>query len=383
MTLSINNPAVETYIFIIIFLAAVLILTRRRREKDFFPPEATHELKGLAILAIIFSHIGYFLIPGQNFLFPLSVAAGVGVNLFLFLSGYGLTASSIKNKFSLRQFYRRRLIKLYLPLWLSLLIFFLLDHLALGQAYGLNYVGQSFLGFFPRADLFMDVNSPLWYFTFILFYYLLFPIAFSLKNHRLSALAVYLVTYLIIFLNPGFLNQVMPLYSIHTLAFPLGMLLASLRYEPNNFLDLILARTVSWAKTRPRWFKKIGYWLSVVILLTVLAYTAYYSNIGGELKEELTSLITMSALVILFLIKKVNFGIFHVFGILSYEIYLLHWPILSRYEMFYRVFPAWLATALYLVLFLILGLALNRFSGIILSQPRNKKNINRLLLKNH
>ena len=240
MMVSINNPVGSTHIFIIILLALVLIWARRRQSGEFFPAEATQELKGLAILAIIFSHIGYFLVPGGNFLFPLSIMAGVGVNLFLFLSGYGLTSSSIKNKFTARQFYRRRLMKLFIPLWLTLIIFFLLDYFALNLTYGLSYIGRSFLGFFPRADLYGDVNSPLWYFTLILFYYLLFPLVFILKNHRLSALAVYLATYLIVWLNPSWLNQVMHLYKIHILAFPLGMLLASLYYEPNNFLNSIL-----------------------------------------------------------------------------------------------------------------------------------------------
>lgn len=364
MMVSINNSVGATYIFLVIFLALALIFARRRRERDFFPLEATQELKGLAILGIIFSHIGYFLVTDHRFLFPLSIMAGVGVNLFLFLSGYGLTASSLKKKFKPWQFYRRRLLKLFTPLWLVLIILFLLDYLSLHLIYGAGYVVSSFLGFFPAADLYKDINSPLWYFTLILFYYLIFPLVFSLKNHRLSALAVALASYLILWLNPAWLSRVMPLYSIHLLAFPLGMLIASLYYEPSNFLNSIIVRVRSWFKD----FKKIGYWLSVIILLALVGYTAYYSNIGGGFMEELTSLITMSALIILFLIKKINFGFFYIFGVYSYEIYLLHWPILYRHEIFYRFAPAWLATALYLLLFLLLGLGLKKVSEIILKK---------------
>ncbi|MDO8667668.1 MAG: acyltransferase family protein [bacterium] len=371
MTISINNPVESTYIFAAILLVAIIVWTRRRRGGDFFPPEATQELKGLAILAIVFSHIGYFLISGQKFLFPLSVMAGVGVNLFLFLSGYGLTASSIKSKFTWKkigQFYRCRWLKLFMPFWLTLAVFFLLDYFLLDLNYGLSYLVQSFLGFFPRADLYNDVNSPLWYFSLILFYYLLFPLVFLLRNHRLSALAVYLITYLIIWLNPGYLSQVMHLYKVHILAFPLGMLFASLYYEPNNFLNQVVFRIrslVSGSSSGVKYFKKIFYWIFVIILLAIAVYTADYSNIGSY-KEEFTSIITMSALIILFLIKKINFGFLYIVGVYSYEIYLLHWPILYRYEMFYGSMPAWLATALYLLLFLILGLALKKVSEVVL-----------------
>lgn len=369
MIISINDPVGSTYIFIVLLLAAILIWARRRQDNDFFPVSATQELKGLAMLVIVFSHIGLFLISGQNFLYPLSIMAGVGVNLFLFLSGYGLAASSIKNKLSISQFYGRRLIKLFLPFWLSLLAFFFLDYFVLGLSYGPAYLARSFLGYFPRADLFNDVNSPLWYFTLILFYYLVFPLAFLFKNHRLSALALYLAAYLIVWLNPAWLNQVMHLYEIHILAFPLGVLLASLQFEPNQFLKFLAAGAKNLFQGQAAWlkiFKPIGYWALSIAFLAVAVYTAYYSNIGGELKEELTSLATVFALVGLFLIKKINFGFFYIFGLYSYEIYLLHWPLLYRYDVFYRLLPAWLATALYLILFIALGWILKKISDNIM-----------------
>lgn len=370
MMISINNPIESTYIFLAIFLAAILIGARRGQNKGFFPLTATQELKGLAILAIVFSHIGLFLIAGQNFLYPLSLLAGVGVNLFLFLSGYGLAVSSIKNKLTAGQFYKRRLIKLFTPFWLSLAVFFLLDYFFLGLSYGPAYLVRSFLGFFPRADLYNDVNSPLWYITLILFYYLIFPLFFAFKNHRWSALALYLITYFIVWLSPAFLSQVMHLYKVHIMAFPLGVILASLYYEPNQFLKFMSARARRLFSGKSFWlkiFKPIGYWVLIIILLAIAVYTAYYSNIGGGFKEELTSLVTVAALVILFLIKKVNFGFFYLVGVYSYEIYLLHWPLLYRYDLFYRSLPAWLATTLYLALFIILGWLIKKASDAILS----------------
>ena len=127
MIISIINPIQATYIFIAIFSVAILFSLRSKKNHDFFPIETTNELKGLAILLVIFGHIGYFLVDDHSFLFPLSTIAGVGVDIFLFLSGYGLVVSALKKTLTIFQFYKTRLIKLLIPLWITLGTFFLLD----------------------------------------------------------------------------------------------------------------------------------------------------------------------------------------------------------------------------------------------------------------
>lgn len=153
MTISINNVVDSTNIFIAIFLVAFLALIRKQKNKEFFSVAVSQELKGFAILAIVFSHIGYFLSTDTRFLFPLSILAGVGVNLFLFLSGYGLTISSFGKNLSIGQFYERRLLKLFIPLWLVLAALFLLDYFALGKFYSWSYTINAMFGLFLHADL--------------------------------------------------------------------------------------------------------------------------------------------------------------------------------------------------------------------------------------
>lgn len=369
MMLSIINPVAATNIFIVIFLVALIISARLKPGNLGLSPRVSTELKGVAILAVIFSHIGYFLITDHRFLFPLSIMAGVGVNLFLFVSGFGLTASSIKNKFSLKEFYQRRLAKLFTPMWLVLIAILLLDFFILHRVYGFSYIGRSFLGFFPQADVFSDIDSPLWYFSLILFYYLVFPLFYFLKNYKLSALTIYAITYFIIKSEPKFLSDIIHLYKIHLMAFPFGMLIASLVYEKDKISNFIIAAINYISSFLKGLFRKISYYILSIILLAVAGYTAYYSNVGaGSWAEEITSLITMSAIIILFSMKKIKFGLFYIFGLYSYEIYLFHWPVLSRYDLFYKFTPAWLATALYLILFLVLAWALKN-----VAQSINKK----------
>ena len=174
MAILVNSPVISTYIFIIIFLVVVLATIRRKGTQEFFSATVSQELKGLAILMIIFGHIGYFLANDHRFLFPLSISAGVGVNLFLLLSGYGLATSSFRQTISIKQFYQKRLLKLFIPFWLVLVFFLALDYFVWRHTYSWAYITRSFLGLFPSADLSTDLNSPLWYFSLILFYYLPF-----------------------------------------------------------------------------------------------------------------------------------------------------------------------------------------------------------------
>ncbi|KKR32639.1 MAG: hypothetical protein UT64_C0027G0010 [Candidatus Falkowbacteria bacterium GW2011_GWF2_39_8] len=362
MTISINNPLLATYIFEIIFVVALLISIRRREGNDFFPASVTQELKGLAILAVVFSHIGYFLVTDHRFLYPISTVAGVGVNLFLFLSGYGLMISSLKKQYSVWQFYRHRLLKLFIPFWLALIVFFLLDSLFLKINYSWNYIGEALLGLFTHADLYQDVNSPLWYFTLILFYYLVFPLVFLRKYPWLSAGIIYLITYFILDINPDRLIYVVHLYKIHLIAFPLGMFIAGLASQKKISAYLELGKN-KIANANRKIFKTIFYYFSLAVLIILVGYTLYFPGIGQEpLTEELTSIAAVLALILIFSMKKFDIKLLYWFGFYSYEIYLFHWPLLYRYDLFFKFLPAWFALVIYLAFFLALGWGLRKIS---------------------
>lgn len=354
MNLVIQNPVQSTVIFIGIFIISLFLYSRKRTEEG-FSYHLTQELKGVAILVVIFSHVGYFLVSDHRFLFPLSIMAGVGVNLFLFLSGYGLTISALSKPFSVINFYKHHLSKLYVPFWLSLILFFALDLLITKGSYGMWYIAQSFSGFFPRADLILDVNSPLWYFTLIIFYYLVFPLVFSKERPWFSALILYVLGRGLIFWNSSTFEQVISLYRVHMFAFPMGVFLGWLAFgykdHWNHFIN---------------YFKHWGW---TIVLFFLVAFTAYYSHVGDlPWKEESTSLWTVLLLVLLFLQFKVENRLLYWFGVYSYEIYLLHWPILSRFDFLFPYLPAWFATAAYLCIFLVLGWGLERFSKIIIKR---------------
>ena len=363
MSISINNPLESSYIFIALFLCALFLSIRKRKiENSFFPISVTTELKGIAILLIIFSHIGYFLIDDHRFLFPLSIAAGVGVDLFLFLSGQGLVLSSMKKSLSIIEQYRSRLLKLFFPFWIVLSTFLVLDFFILKLSYPTNFLFQSFLGLFPHADIFNDFNSPLWYFTLIVFYYLAFPLFFYKRFPEISALAIFVITRLFLEWSPTAFENVLHLYEVHTIAFPLGMIFAARSAIIFKYVGLI-----------KEFFKEKSYLVEIfrytvmAIMLFVAYYTAMNPNFGEDkLIVELTSLVTMASIILIFLLKKIEFRLFYVFGFFSYEIYLLHWPLLLRYDFLYQNIPAWITTVLYLGIFIGLGWLLSRINKLII-----------------
>jgi peptidoglycan/LPS O-acetylase OafA/YrhL len=376
MKILIDNPITGTYIFIAIFVFAILLSLRKKKSEGFFPISITNELKGVAILTVIFGHIGYFLVSDNRFLFPLSTISGVGVDLFLFLSGYGLVVSAIKKSRSVAKFYKDRLLKLLIPFWLILSTFFLLDFFVLSKGYSISYIMSSFLGFFPTADMYSDINSPLWYFTLILFYYFIFPLVFIKKRPWVSAILIYVISFLA--LNISFIGGVRYFYEIHSWAFPIGVLFGGLICSESGLILKKLATDTIAKINFHRWskvFKSIASYLLIVIFGLVIVYGFYHSGAGKSINiNQLISIIVTLSFVGVFLLKKNEIKLFSLLGIYSYEIYLLHWPILYRYDVFFKFLPNWLAVSLYLILFIALGWLLKKVSERMSSVFLKEKN---------
>ena len=359
MQIAVQNAYLSTWIFTILLIIIVIFSMRKKHDDGLLTLSVTQELKGFAILTVIFCHIGYFLATDSQFLFPLSIMSGVGVDIFLFLSGFGLTMSALAKNISVFGFYKKHLSKIYIPLWIILAIFFTLSFFVSHIGYSSSYILKSFTGIFTSADIYKDINSPLWFITAIVFYYLLFPIFFSKKYPWISAIIIFLCSFAIVKSNPSILAGVMNLYQVHILAFPVGMLYAWVLSQPNisTYIKHFLANL------RPP-----IYYFFIFLIIFVIGYLAYFSGVGkGIFWQSCISMITTLAVIKLFIMKQVRINLFYVLGLYSFEIYLLHWPILYHYDVFYHYLPAWLATISYLGLFLVLGFLLKKVSDQILT----------------
>lgn len=119
---------------------------------EFFSRQHTTLLKGIAILTVIWGHIGL-----AYHIYSIQWIAGIGVALFLICSGYGLEASFNKN--GLNNFWEKRIIAVVIPYW----IIYLIATLLLRSKINL----QAFLSIL----LFVKAN---WYIPYILIVYVIY-----------------------------------------------------------------------------------------------------------------------------------------------------------------------------------------------------------------
>lgn len=356
--LYVTEPVLQTWIFSFLLALALFLTMRPRKDMSLFPLSTTQELKGLAIIMIVLAHIGYGLANDPRFLWPLTNLAGLGVNIFLFVSGYGITSSSIRKPLGIKEFYTKRLKKLFLPFWIVLAVYFLLDYLFLHRTYPTEYIARSFAGIFKTADIHNDIDSPLWYFSFILFYYLIYPFVYIKKRPWLSAIIIYAITYALLHHSQYIQNlDNVRFYKVYSLAFPLGMVAAWL----NSKQDTITKKLKNYFSglRKSKLFRRILYYSLLVIFISLFIYGRKQSTPWDiPRREQMINILTMLCLIAIFLLKRVDFKLLYIFGIYSYEIYLLHWPLMSRYDFLFNNMYSWLGVCLYLAIFVLLGIVL-------------------------
>lgn len=377
MPITVTHVEESTTVVILVLIAAFVLSLRKAKRKDLLPMAVSQELKGFSILAIVFAHISYMLVSDHDLLYPLNGGAGVGVDVFLFLSGYGLSVSMLKKPLSAVEFYKRRMIKVFIPFWIVLLALFATDAVFLDIHYSLPYMVQSFLGWFPRTLPFEDVNSPFWYITWMLMFYALFPLLYS-KNHLwLTAVLLSVSANLVTQFNPLRLETNW-WQQMHTNAFSLGILLAWLLFKTNTGNTRVVDQLIQIRDS----CSVVGRYFIFSALLLFAAYLASHGKpwdwpVLNQLLQKVslisedhaigqtTSLLAMLMLLVAFALKKFESRLLYIFGVYSYETYLLHWPLMARYDAYFHALPAWSAVLLWLLTLLAIGWLLQKMTQSI------------------
>ena len=368
MPITLTDDIYQTNLIVIAVLIAVVLFTfRRSKHTDLFPVSVTQELKGLGILTVVFAHFAYMLVTNADFLFPLSIIAGVGVDLFLFMSGYGLTVGMLKKPLPILEFYKRRVIKIFIPFWVAIILIFAANAIFLDIHYSVPYMIQSLLGWFPTAEGFDDVNSPFWYITWMMMFYVLFPLVFSTKKPWLSAIILAVIATLIGVYNPLEMGDNW-LHRLHTVAFSLGIVFAWLLFETKdkeNKLVVYLKEFRNKAKFTP--YIVIALMLGVVVYMSLHTTANHWPTLTailgkGYFVDQLTSIIIMFAFIVIFSLKKFDNKFLSIYGLYSFEVYLIHWPLIGRYDIFFDIFPAWAAVIAWLITFIVISWLLQKIT---------------------
>jgi len=360
-----TSVQLSTYVIIAVAILVLFTTLKESTHKELFPISVTNELKGLGILTVVFAHFAYMKVTNGEFLFPLSIIAGVGVDLFLVMSGFGLTVSMLKKPMRAIDFYKKRVIKVFIPFWIALIIMFIADALFMDKTYSIWYIIKSILGFFPTADGFGDVNSPFWYITWMIMFYLLFPLVFFKDKPWLTALILAFIATIIGTFNIFDLGSNW-LHRLHTVAFSLGIVIAWLLQvkdgEENKFVKFIKNFRDNSQDIR---------YIIIAIMFVIVFYVSQrtganswpiLTSILGEgfFVEQLMSILITMAFIVIFILKKVDSKFLTMYGVYSYEVYLIHWPLMAKYDIFFGYLSPWGAVIAWLVTFILVSMLLQR-----------------------
>lgn len=232
------------------------------------------EIMGMAILMVIFHHIGFggmYSCTGiANFFLKLG---SCGVDLFLVLSSFGLYFSIEKNP-NLWHFYKRRLFRIT-PAFLLIILGFHMNHLE--DALNMRF-------------WYVELRNN-WYIPFILVAYLFFPLVYKLQKKRLltplllACVISFIGTVLLVYSHRDNIHNVPMLMLQRLPVFCLGALLADsraawrLKHYSVCLLVLLFALYVSFALDKEYLVYPL-YFLACVPMICLLVSCLY--KLGAE-----------------------------------------------------------------------------------------------------
>ncbi|KQB77858.1 hypothetical protein AK964_13115 [Clostridium butyricum] len=129
----------------------------------------TTELKGFAILIIIYLHVsGLFQLPNY-------FHGEFGVDIFVILSGFGLTLSYLHKNTKPIEFLKKRLFRLLPSYWIVLIFIFFMNKYVMKISIDFKDYIIHFLGIHSLFEKsFYTISPQFWYMTLILTLYILF-----------------------------------------------------------------------------------------------------------------------------------------------------------------------------------------------------------------
>ena len=266
-----------------------------------FSKQDTDIVKGIAILMVIISHIGQAF--GVGFINPLGP---IGVFLFLFISGYGLTVSYVIKKNNFKGYIKKRFKKVYVPYILTVIMFVFWQ---IFQHVEITYV--------DLADYLLLIKLPqgsYWYLVLAFYWYFAFIVVIQLAPKGWKQASLLIFFSVVIILLRGF-NR---LYVWQLFSFPLGMCAA--RYQ--NMAQKILHR-----------FQGIGgvkllIAAAAIVFLKKSSYVETHELGIGDTCLQIALTLDMGIFILIqerlwgqvkWVKKVVGF-----IGMISYELYLAH-----------------------------------------------------------
>lgn len=179
-----------SFFYFVVILCSFFLFTRSRDVINYsLTKEKTDFLKGILAMSVLVGHLS-FLARGY---FPYSTfyhLGLIGVNAFLFISGYGLMMSLVKKGNAyLDGFLKKRLSKIIVPFLIAILVFFATIYLQDGA--------KAFVGIYGMIkNRWIDGVLPFsWYVYSIIYLYFMFYVVNRMIKNKLVAIgAIFVAT---------------------------------------------------------------------------------------------------------------------------------------------------------------------------------------------
>ena len=325
-----------------------------------FRLHSVDELRGFAMVLVLLYHIGGVL-KWDNWLH-----GEVGVDIFLIVSGFTLVLTS--RDLQVRDYMKRRLLRIFPSYWAAVVFYVLLNDKFFGSDYSASTIILHLLGLhgFSSGIYFSDISDSFWFISMILGMY----VVFLFLRARLADLSYILGFGMLLTVvvcsayidagHPGGLIQL----AVRIPSFFLGLLAGQVCTAPKSTLapsGVLIAGLV--AITYLGWFKGVitFYAVAAVGMTGAFLFVARYLTKAPEGRMILAA--------------------FSFIGAYSYEIFLFHQPLMRDYNLyFFRVYlgieptngELALGILASLAVTLVISIALHKAVAALFSIPRRE-----------
>ena len=174
----------------ILLLISLFVYLIPKTDVDYLSNKSTKSLKGLLALLIIFHHISQKVTTGENFS-NFEYMGRYIVALFFFLSGYGLYFQYSNNANYMKNFLRKRLVRIFIPFYVFIVIY-VIYRATLGEVINVDF----FLSFWKDHN---NIIYNGWFINSIIVLYVIFYISFVRNNSKTSFYTLTVLTLVYIF----------------------------------------------------------------------------------------------------------------------------------------------------------------------------------------
>lgn len=300
--------------FAVIALLCILLFWRVEKVSDRRPVmnvQNTLALRGAFSIVIVLHHLSGY-VNSITFLYPLKYCGYIVVAFFFFFSGYGLTWGLNNKSDYLRYFLIKRVLKIYLPYLLSILIYVIYGSIINKTEYGIFQILSSLIC--------VDSISPLgWYIGALVILYIIFFLSAKSKMHyrKMFFAVLFIFVYVVLFLLP-----IAEEFPRSLIGFPIGICYCLYKKKIHLFIK-----------------EKIILCISFGIVGTAFGMVVKYLGESSDMSlvKLFGNIVSCSFAILLLIVcaNRISFGnkVLLFLGGISFEIYLYHKLFL---ELFYQ-----------------------------------------------